>query len=314
MRHACLIYFLLCFAVAADAQNKTNKKTYVILKTGSSFLFTTAKKGEEQISFPYSVKQGGGSAIDSSFVSNPFSPLKSMQTAINFTLEVGNSVHFVEAEFGGFTSADNGSFIGLGYGRNFYVGRRTEDLTQRDFVFKPSLHIAYNSFNNKIGSIDNRDKHIYIGSYDSGPMFTQSETDPDNSTTTTTTYTTQTLAIAYLQRSFVLSPQIAFGNNPYRHLFHWEIIAGAYFSVAETIGARFTQEATNSSKHESGSFYAIGTNGVSATYNGKNINSAPSRFSGFKIGFNIGVSTAPLKKHKVRSAKINQAIEPSPPC
>jgi hypothetical protein len=228
-----------------------------------------------------------------------------MQTAIYLTLEIGNKNHFFEVNFGGTTSADNGSFSALGYGRNFYVdlfGKHTKDPLQRNFVFRPSLHIAYYSFNNTIGSLDNLNKYIYIGSYTSGPTFTESTFDGDNLTSTSTTYTTQSLTIAYLQRSCVLTPQVAFGNNQYKHLFHWEIIAGAYLSVAEAIGVKFTQEASGDYNQSSG-FYTIGINPIKATFNGNNITTTPFRFSGFKIGFNIGISTGPPKKYKAKNNK-----------
>jgi hypothetical protein len=303
MLHARLTYVFLCFVIAASAQEKPKKKTYFVLKAGSSFLFNASKKGQEQVSFPYSVVPTGGSPRDSSFASHPFDPLKSVQTTINFSIEIGNSGHFFEFSAGGFTSANAGSFMALGYGRNFYVslfGKHSEDPIQRDFVFTPSFHIGYNAYNNTIGSLDNQNKNIFIGSYTSGPTFTESDADIDNSTSTTTTYTTQTLTIAYLQRSCVLTPQVAFGNNQYKHIFHWEIVAGAYFSAADAVGVKFTQEATDGNTHQSSNFYTIGTNSLSAVFNGNNVTRAPIRFSGFKIGFDIGISAGPLKKYKAK--------------
>jgi hypothetical protein len=299
MNRACLLYILLSCTITGSAQNFTEKKTYFSLKAGPSFLFTGTKPGTEQVRFPYSVKPAGGNSSDSSFVSKPFSPLKKMQTAIFITLEVGNYDHFFEVNFGGYTSVDNGSFISLGYGKNIYVrlfqkhGSRIP--AEGNFVIKPSLHIGYNSFNNTIASLNNSNNYVYIGSYTSGPTFTVSNINTSDFTSTTTTYNTQTLTIGYLQRSCLLSAQVAFGNNQYKHIFHWEIVAGAYLSATEAIGVKFIQEASDDT-HKSSSFYAIGTNGTSATFNGTSISKAPYLFSGFKVGFNVGISTGPPKK------------------
>jgi hypothetical protein len=289
----------LCFAISANAQEKPVSSIYVILKAGTSFLFTPTKKGLEQISFPYSVKPNGGTVSDSSFASTPFASLQSMQTAVEITLEIGNKNHFIQVNGGGFTSRNSSTFIALTYGRNFYLnifGQHTHDPLQRSFVLKPSLQLLYNSYNNNIGSLDNLNKYLYIGSYTSGPTFDQTESDGDFSSTTNT-YSTQNLSIAYLQRDFLITPQIAFGNNQYKHIFHWEIIAGAYFSLTEAIGVKFTQQASGDHNQASG-FYQVGTNNIGATFNGKNITTPPFRLSGFKIGFNIGVSQSKMKKTK----------------
>ncbi|HLY70924.1 MAG TPA: hypothetical protein VKR53_14425, partial [Puia sp.] len=105
---------------------------------------------------------------------------------------------------------------------------------------------------------------------------------------------TKTLDIAYLQRTCILSAQVSFGNNPYQHIFHWEILVGAYFSFPQAIGLKFTQEASGGNSNGS-DFYPIGTNGGTATFNGNPITKAPSGFSGFKVGFNIGVSSGRRK-------------------
>ena len=82
----------------------------------------------------------------------------------------------------------------------------------------------------------------------------------------------------------------------------WEIIAGAYLSVAESIGVKFIQVASGDTQ-QSSSFYTIGSAMTSAMFNGKNITTSPFRFSGFRIGFNVGVSTGPPSKYKTKKNK-----------
>jgi hypothetical protein len=299
MNRASFLFVFLCCACVSRGQNSPPKKVYFSLKAGPSFLFTGTKSGMEQVSFPYMVKTQGGNSGDSLFVSHPFTPLNKIQTAIFITLELGNYDHFFELNFGGYTSLDNGSFISFGYGKNIHVSmfqkRQTRLPDEGNFVIKPSLHIGYNNFNTQIGSFNNLNKYNVIGSYASGPTFTESNINTDNFTSSTSTYTTQSLTIAYLQRSCVLSAQVAFGNNPYKHIFHWEIVAGAYLSATEAIGVKFVQQASDGNS-KSSDFYAIGTNGTSATFNGAETNKVPYLFSGFKIGFNVGISTGPPKK------------------
>jgi hypothetical protein len=260
-------------APGREYPSKKSSFYYVVTALSGVGVLHSPSNGQLNVSFPYTVD-----GTDSVFHSGNIGPYASSKVFIlPFGFEIGNLRQFMDANFafsviGKWTRGFN---LSLGYGRNFYLGGHRDPTAGKGLVVKPSISLVYtkdNGYNSDalFGSIDNTDKTITVFDKVANPTFDETSTTTDdqgNSTTTTTTYNANSLNVAYVQREFAFMPRLTISNNQYRKGPHLELTIGYNISVASLID--------------------LGHEGVTATYNGRQITSAPFSFSGLYLGLTV---------------------------
>ncbi|HLY68975.1 MAG TPA: hypothetical protein VKR53_04555 [Puia sp.] len=290
------ICVLIIRAQQADSTRRQRHDHYVSFGalTGGSVLLAGGNKGNLSISFPYTVSTLSGARSDSVFKSKaiqPFAQLKAF--ALPIFLEVGNEKQFLYFRF--LSIAAIGDYAGcnfsLGYGRSIWVHTRhghAANITDRQFVIKPSVNIEltpYRGFDNGspfyLGTIDNRNKYIKVLGYTAGPTFTVHG--KYNSV-----YNANTLDAVYAQTELAVVPKISISNNPFKHLFHWQINMGYNIDLFNRGGIILRQNFYESIKKPS--IINFDDRGIVAKYNGHTITSVPYNLSGFYLGVELGLN------------------------
>lgn len=261
---------------------------------GPGVLIPEKHYGDLIIDFPYEVGDNTGKHTSHVFHSdtrNLFSKNSFELTLAN--LEISTITSAVSFS-GGLNFKYGNAFFSLGYGRNIYLGHWHDDrFTKKescDWILRPSLNLAYNSFNSKpFATIDNTNSTIYLLGYQADPTFAYQSGGKYSHTVTTDA---RTLEISYKQNQLGLQPKLSLCTNPYRSWLSIQISVSYFIPLAQSGGLSLTQfNAAGTANQITGtSVIKLNNQDITATYNSQPVHSTPFRLPYVCMGFIFGIS------------------------
>lgn len=300
--------FLLCIALLLwlspqknNAKSNHEHTEYLTLTAGAGILTFHNTPGQMSISFPYTITDASGNISHQTFQSRTINGYTRPTLMGDINLGVGTLKNAIT--FGVHPTREQ-AYIYAGYGRNFYFdlsSRQQNAAEDRMFVIKPSINVAVTEYahaekqendDNYLGSIDNENETISLLGHISGPTFSYKSNWTNWPYITTTTSDSKSLDLYYAQIDWVIIPEITLSDNPYKHLFRWELNMGYHIPVHENGGIQIFQNGWNKMKP---GINGLAENGAVTTFNQQLITASPYKLTGFflsaTIGFNLSWKT-----------------------
>ena len=270
------------------------KKVITVSLFGPGILIPSKHTGNLSIDFPYEVGDNTGNHTSHVFHADTrtlFSKNSFELTLLNLDISTRTSAVSFS---GGLNFKYGNAFFSLGYGRNIYLGHRHDDVYTKkescDWILRPSLNAAYNSFNSKsFGSIDNTNSTIYLLGYQADPTFSYQNGGKHSHTVTTNAHN---LEITYKQNEFGVQPKLALCTNPYKYDLSLQISVSYFIPLAESGGLSLTQfNASGTGNPITGtSVIKLNNQDITATYNNQPVHSTPFHIPYVFMGFILGYS------------------------
>jgi hypothetical protein len=298
--------------VCAQSTDPPKERTHYLslcMLTAAEPFFCGTKQGGLNVSFPYRVTDAGGTVSDSIFHSRIIRPFLAFKVFIvPLSLEIGDRHFFVLARFCPILMGDGGADAGyrysIGYGRNFFIGKKDPGTKMGRILFKPSLNVEYINYQGRdngspfyLGSINNQDRTIQFDGGSADPTYTH--TTGSGNHRVTHTDSAQSLNIYYGQREWMIQPKITFSNSPYEHWLHWEVYIGYTIPFSQKGKIKITQNDANVVANKN-----INDNALLVEYNNTTISKTPYYLNGLNVGFALGINSSHQLKDRGRRKTI----------
>lgn len=289
------------------------KDRHLIFSFNMGALFIQKTRGLLSIAFPYASKDVSSAAITqgkfAGSLQDPFHTNAFLMDVLAF--EVTSKRHSIETRFGiipnymeNNNDANREIYFEGGYAHIFpvYLGRSRKTPS---IQIKAGLDLFFMEFLKELGTIDNRDKDLYLVG------------DTASSTYTTYTLTASHHSVAHIHQadhlyvgfahnSLDLVPGIRITTNPAGHHFCWAILASWFVPLVERGGLFLKQmpekdgDPGNDVQH---GFVSLSNKNITASLDNTPITKSPYSFGRLYIGASVGVAFPGIQKHSKRRKK-----------